>query len=92
VAHTTQNKKKLILRVSRLRGQVNALEKALENEQECSDVLQLLAACRGAINALMAEVMEGHVKFHVLDSKRERTAGRKKSAEVLIAVIRRYLK
>jgi DNA-binding FrmR family transcriptional regulator len=55
-------------------------------------LLQLLAACRGAINSLTAEVMEGHVKFHVLDSKRERTAGRKKSAEEVIAVIRRYLK
>jgi len=71
---------------------VNALEKALNDEHGCSEVLQLLAACRGAVNALMAEVMEGHVRFHVLDSKREPTAEQKQSAEDVIAVIRRYLK
>lgn len=92
MAHTIENKEKLLQRVSRLRGQVNALEKALTDEHDCSEVLQLLAACRGAINALMAEVMEGHVRFHVLDSKRESSAEQKKSAEDVIAVIRRYLK
>ena len=75
-----------------MRGQVNALEKALREEQDCSGVLQLLAACRGAINALMAEVMEGHINFHVLDAKREPSTEQRKAAQEVVAVIRRYLK
>jgi DNA-binding FrmR family transcriptional regulator len=92
VANTIEDKARLLQRVSRLRGQVNALEKALSDEHGCSEVLQLLAACRGAINALMAEVMEGHVSFHVLDAKREPTTEQKRAAQEVMAVIRRYLK
>ena len=92
MAHTVQEKAKLLNRVGRLRGQVNALERALRDEEGCSEILQLLAACRGAVNALMAEVMEGHVKSHVLDPKRSPTAAQKKSADEVVALIRRYLK
>ena len=66
MAHTTKDKDKLLTRVRRIRGQVDAIERALDSEQECAGVLQLMAACRGALNGLMAEVMEGHVRFHVL--------------------------
>ena len=59
MAHTTKDKEKLLTRVRRIRGQVDAIERALESEQECAGVLQLMAACRGALNGLMAEVMEG---------------------------------
>ena len=66
MAHTSKDKEKLLTRVRRIRGQVDAIERALDSEQECAGVLQLMAACRGALNGLMAEVMEGHVRFHVL--------------------------
>ena len=92
MAHTAHDKKKLLQRVSRLRGQVNALEKALNDESDCSEVLQLLAACRGAINALMAEVMEGHIQFHILDPEHKPSADQQKAADEVIEVIRRYLK
>jgi len=49
------NKKKLLARISRIRGQINGIEKALNEERECGEVLLTLAACRGAMNALMAE-------------------------------------
>ena len=63
MAHTTKDKEKLLNRVRRIKGQISAIEKALESDQECSKVLQTIAACRGAINGLMAEVLEGHVRF-----------------------------
>jgi DNA-binding FrmR family transcriptional regulator len=92
MAHTIQDKRKLLHRVRRLRGQLNAVERALESEQDCSAVLLTLAACRGAMDALMAEIIEGHIRFHILDPKHEPTAEQKRAAKDVIAVVRRYLK
>jgi DNA-binding FrmR family transcriptional regulator len=58
MAHTTEEKKRLLNRVRRIMGQVAAIEKALDQEAECSDVLHNISACRGAMDALMAEVIE----------------------------------
>ena len=92
MAHTTKDKEKLLTRVRRIRGQVDAIERALESEQECAGVLQLMAACRGALNGLMAEVMEGHVRFHVLSPNNDRNSSQAQAAEELIDVVRAYLK
>jgi DNA-binding FrmR family transcriptional regulator len=92
MAHTTKDKEKLLTRVRRIRGQVDAIERALESEQECAGVLQLMAACRGALNGLMAEVMEGHVRFHVLSPNHDRNSSQAQAAEELIDVVRAYLK
>ena len=92
MAHTTKDKAKLLSRVRRIRGQVEAIERALDGEHECSRVLQLMAACRGALNGLMAEVMEGHVRFHVLDPKSGKNAPQVQAAEELIDIVRTYLK
>jgi DNA-binding FrmR family transcriptional regulator len=92
MAHTSKDKKKLLTRVRRIRGQVDAIERALESEQECAGVLQLMAACRGALNGLMAEVMEGHVRFHVLSPNHGRNSPQAQAAEELIDVVRAYLK
>lgn len=92
MAHTTKEKAKLLVRVRRIRGQVEAIERALESEQECASVLQLMAACRGALNGLMAEVMEGHVRFHVLSPGNGKNSPQLQAAEELIYVVRAYLK
>ena len=92
MAHTTKDKEKLLLRVRRIRGQLDAIERALDSDQECSGVLQLMAACRGALNGLMAEVIEGHVWFHVLSPKERRNSPQAEAAEELIDVVRTYLK
>jgi DNA-binding FrmR family transcriptional regulator len=92
MAHTTKDKKKLVSRVRRIRGQVEAIERAIDTEQECFSVLQLMAACRGALNGLMAEVMEGHVRFHVLSPNGRQNSRQAKAAEELIEVVRAYLK
>ncbi len=66
MAHTLKNKKSLLTRIRRIKGQSEALERALEQEAECGAVLQQIAAIRGAINGLMAEVLVGHVREHCL--------------------------
>jgi DNA-binding FrmR family transcriptional regulator len=92
MAHTTKDKDRLLIRVRRIRGQVEAIERAIDGEQECTGVLQLLAACRGALNGLMAEVMEGHIRFHVLAPGEAKDSPQVEAAEELIGVVRTYLK
>ena len=92
MAHTIKEKEKLILRVRRIRGQVEAVERALVTEQDCSDVLRLITAARGAMNGLMAEVLEDHVRFHVLDPKRKPSSEQSLAADELLDIVRAYLK
>lgn len=92
MAHTAKDKEKILIRVRRIRGQVEAVERALREDQECSDVLQLVAACRGAMNGLMAELVEGHIWFHVLDPNRAKDSPQAAAAEELIDIVRAYLK
>ena len=71
MAHTIKDKRKLLSRIRRIKGQTEAIERALEGEVECEDILQLVASCRGALNGLMTELIEGHLRFHVLDPGRQ---------------------
>lgn len=93
MAHISRERDKLQLRVRRIRGQVEAIERALDDpNHDCSDVLQLVAACRGALNGLMAELIEGHIRYHVLGSDKERPLEQAEAAEQLVEVVRAYLK
>jgi DNA-binding FrmR family transcriptional regulator len=92
MAHTLEEKKRLLNRVRRIMGQVAAIQKALEQESECSDVLHTISACRGAMDALMAEVIEGHIRFHVLAPDGATTDEQRLAADDLIAALRAYLK
>ena len=92
MGHTSKDKERLLHRVRRIQGQVAGIEKALEADEECSKVLQTIAACRGAINGLMAEVLEGHVRFHVVDSHQKQTPEQAEATEELIELVNRYLK
>jgi DNA-binding FrmR family transcriptional regulator len=92
MARTIHNKRKLLARLSRIRGQLNGIEKALNEERDCGEVLLTLAACCGAMNALMAEILEGHVRLHLWQADAEKDKGKAMAAEELIEVIKRYLK
>jgi DNA-binding FrmR family transcriptional regulator len=92
MAHIIRDKQKLLNRVRRIGGQVRAIEKAVEEEKDCSIVLQTIAACRGAINGLMAEVVEGHIRYHVVDPDHRPTSDQARAAQELIDVVNSYLK
>ena len=88
--HTIREKTKLIARVRRIRGQIEAVERALACETECTDVLRLIASVRGAVNGLMGEVMEDHVLEHVVGAA---NAGeRTKNAQEFAEIVKAYLK
>ena len=74
MSHTIREKEKLLNRVRRVRGQVQALERAIDEEKGCADVLHLIVAARGAMNSLMAEVIEDHIRMHVVDPANERNS------------------
>jgi len=81
---------KLLNRVKRIRGQMDAVERTLAENRDCSDVLMLLAAVRGGINGLMAEVLEDHIRLHLLkDGHAPLTPD---LGEDLIDLVRAYLK
>jgi len=92
MALTIDEKKKLLNRVRRIRGQVEAIERDLDQEVDCSQTLHAISACRGAMDALMAEVIEGHIRFHVIDPKRSPTAEQSRAAEDLIDALKAYLR
>jgi len=92
MGHTTQAKNKLINRIKRIRGQLNAVETALEHDADCSAVLQTLAACRGGLNGLMVEIVEGHIRFHIVDPDKRPSTDQAKATHELIDVLRAYLK
>jgi DNA-binding FrmR family transcriptional regulator len=92
MAHTIRERVKLLNRVKRIRGQLNGVEKLLESESDCGAVLQTLAATRGALNGLMAEILEDHVRFHVVDPNDDPESERVQAAEQLVDLVRSYLK
>lgn len=92
MAHTTRDREKLLRRIRRIRGQIEAIETTLGGDHECSDLLQQVSACRGALNGLMAELIEGHIQFHVLDQEKEKNSSRAKAADELVDIVRAYLK
>ena len=88
MAHTIRDKKKLLNRVRRIRGQIDAVEKALDEGKECSSILLTIAACRGAMNGLMAEIIEGHIRYHFVDPDKHPTSGQPRAAQELIDVVK----
>ena len=92
MAHTIRDKKKLLNRVNRISGQVGAIKRALEQEKDCTDLLRTIAACRGAINGLMAEVIEGHIRFHIIDPNEKPKSAKAQAAQELMDVVNTYLK
>ena len=92
MTHTIREKQKLLARARRIRGQVEAIERALESEAGCEQVMHLLAAARGAMAGLMAQVVEEHVRTHLVDAESFPGALNVEAADQLLDVVRTYLK
>ena len=85
-----REKMKLLQRVRRLRGQLDAVERLVNADEDCGGQLMLLAAVRGGVNSLMGEILETHIRFHLVDGAKEQIAP--ELAEDLIDLVRAYLK
>ncbi|MDE2005948.1 MAG: metal/formaldehyde-sensitive transcriptional repressor [Rhodospirillales bacterium] len=92
MAHTIRDRDKLLARVRRIRGQTEAIERALLDEAGCEKLLHLIAGARGAMAGLMAEVVEDHVRHHLVDADAHPGALDAAAAETLIDLVRSYLR
>lgn len=90
MSHTIRDKDKLIARVRRLKGQLEGVERALEGEAACAEILRQLASIRGAMAGLTVEVLEDHLREHVLAAGSE--AERRQGGDEIMDVIRTYMK
>ena len=90
--HTIKEKQRLLSRIRRIRGQVEAIERALESEAGCETIMHQIAGVRGAMAGLTAEVIDDHIQTHLVDAEKHPGALNTAAAEELMAVIRTYLK
>jgi DNA-binding FrmR family transcriptional regulator len=93
MSHTTKDKQDLVSRIRRIKGQLEAVERQLENEDhDPYEVLQTLTACRGAMHGLVASIIEGHIRHHVVNPDAVSSAAQTEAVEQLIEIIKTYLK
>jgi DNA-binding FrmR family transcriptional regulator len=91
MGHTSRNKDQLLNRLRRIRGQLNAVETGLESDAECTTVLQTLVACRGALNSLVVELFEDHLRYHVVDAKKRPTSQQSAATQEMIDLLKACL-
>jgi DNA-binding FrmR family transcriptional regulator len=92
MSHVAKEKAKLLNRLRRMRGQIGAMERAVDADNECVIVLQQATACRGALDGFIAEVIEDHIREHMVDPKAGSDSPQALAAEELIEVVHQYLK
>jgi DNA-binding FrmR family transcriptional regulator len=91
MAHVTREKTKLLNRLRRIKGQIEAIERAVEGDAECVRLLQQATACRGALEGFIAEVFEDHIREHMVDPDAPKDDARVQAAEELVEIIHSYL-
>ena len=91
MSHVAKEKTKLLNRLKRIRGQIEAIERAVEGDRECARVLQQATSCRGALDGFIAEVIEDHVREHMIDPSAPRDDPRTQAAEELVEIVHAYL-
>ncbi|MBC2884202.1 metal/formaldehyde-sensitive transcriptional repressor [Ochrobactrum sp. CM-21-5] len=87
--HSPEDKKRALMRLRRIRGQAEALERAVEAGTECAALLQQIAALRGAANGLMTEVLESHFRETFAQ---ETKADPDTQIDEIMRILRTYLK
>ena len=91
MAHVSSEKTKLLNRLKRIRGKLEAIERAVESDGECARVLQQATACRGALDGFIAEVIEDHIREHMVDPAAPRDDPKVQAAEALVEIVHAYL-
>lgn len=91
MAHITENKQ-IVMRIRRIKGQLEAVEKGILEQKECFTILQTLSACRGAMNGLMGELVEEHIQTHVINAPSDDASAKNQAADDLIKLLKTYWK
>jgi DNA-binding FrmR family transcriptional regulator len=88
MSHTSREKLDLVNRTKKVIGQLESVLRGLNEDEQCADILQRLAAARGAINSLMGELLEDHIRNHMP----QHTKSAEEAADDVIEIVRTYLK
>lgn len=91
MSHISKEKQKLLNRLKRMKGQIEAIERAVEEDRECARVLQQATACRGALDGFIGEIIEDHIREHMLDPHAPADDPRTRAAEELIEIVHAYI-
>ncbi len=91
MTHVAREKTKLLNRLKRIRGQLEAIERAVDQDVECTRVLQQATSCRGALEGFIAEVIEDHIREHMIDPNMPKDDARVQAAEELVEIVHAYL-
>ena len=92
MAHLFEDNQKLKTRIRKIKGQLEAVEKSLDKGGDCYKVLQTLTACRGAMNGLLGEIVESHIKEHIMNDAANPKTEQDKEALALIKLLKTYWK
>jgi len=92
MAHTKKDKKKLLIRVRRIIGQMQGVANGLEEDIECEEVLRQISSARGAMNGLMYEIIQGYLNEHVLDPDIQHNSKQAEASQHLMSILKSYLK
>jgi FrmR/RcnR family transcriptional regulator, repressor of frmRAB operon len=91
MTHVTTEKTKLLNRLRRIRGQLEAIERSVSEDSECARVLQLATACRGAMQGFIGEIIEDHIREHMVDPAAPKDDPRVQAADELVSIVHTYL-
>lgn len=92
MSHVNDSAKKIKIRLKKIKGQLDAVEKCLDSDKECAEVLQTLAAARGAINSLFGELVEEHIQEHIINTNSKDKKSHDQAAMEVIKLIKTYWK
>lgn len=91
MGHIEKEKKKLLNRLRRMRGQIEAIERAVEEDRDCARVLQQATACRGALDGFIGEVIEDHIRERLVDPASPSDSPQRLAADELVEIVHAYL-
>jgi len=92
MSHLVRDRRKLLNRIRRIRGQLDAIQRGLEEGAECSEIMHTVAACRGAISGLMGELLEAHVREDVSNPDHQPMSARARATQELIDIMKTYMR
>jgi len=91
MGHVEKEKKKLLNRLRRIKGQIEAIERSVQKDHECARVLQQATSCRGALDGFIGEVIEDHIREHLVDPGAAADDPRRVAADELVDIVHAYL-
>ena len=87
--HSAEEKKKVMNRLSRAIGHLEAVKRMVERDEDCSEVLIQLAAVRSAINNTGKVILQDHIEHCIVDAIE---SGDHEALEELNKAIDRFMK